>query len=202
MRGFRPAGSVINHDFQEMMNRYREEFEFASNGFKLPEIIYEFTIVRNSAIPKSEFFVAIPIKNQENLIREVLNNLVPRLKFPFEIALLFDNCDDSSFRVAIETILEAIEGKNTLNQVHFVRSTGELFESTCENALFRLSDAKYFVSFQADTIIEDSSFFERCQSAFEKVPNLLGVSGRAVVPFTPSKLIRARLISFLFSNAL
>ncbi len=200
MSGSNPASSVTKHNFQKLINQYRQEFEAESKGFKLPQINYEFTIARNEVAIAPEFFIAIPIKNQENLIREVLKNLVPRLEFPFEIGLLFDNCEDSSFQIAVETILEAIEGNDMLNQVHFVRSMDELFESTCENVLFRLCDAKYFVSFQADTLIEDSSFFERCQSAFRNVPNLLGVSGRATVPFMPSKLLKARLISLLFST--
>jgi len=199
MSGSRPASSIARHNFQEIINEYKQEFEVESKGFKLPMINYEFTIAKNGIAEAPEFFIAIPIKNQESLIREVLENLVRRVSFPFEIGLLFDNCDDASFETAVDSILEVMEGNNMLNQVHFVRSMDELFESTCENVLFRLCDAKYFVSFQADTLIEDSSFFARCRSAFIKVPNLLGVSGRAVVPFMPSKLLKARLISLFFT---
>jgi hypothetical protein len=201
MKGLTSTSSVINHNYQQLINLYLQEFEVASRGFKLPRIKYEFTIARNEIASKPEFFVAIPIKNQESLIREVLTSLVPRLDFSFEVGLLFDNCDDSSFQVAVDTISEIMEDNNRLNQVHFVRSMDELFESTCENVLFKMCEAKYFVSFQADTLIEDSSFFNRCQSAFEKVPDLLGVSGRATVPFMPSNLVKAKLISLLsFAN--
>jgi len=197
MSGSYAASSAIKHNYQSRIDLYSQEFEIESRGFKLPKIDYELTITSNHKVQAPEFFIAIPIKNQENLIQEVLENLISRLDAPFEIGLLFDNCDDSSFQVAIDTILQAMEGKNELNEVHFVKSMDELFESTCENILFRLCDAKYFVSFQADTLIEDFTFFERCQSAFTNVPNLLGVSGRATVPFMPSKLVKARLISFL-----
>ena len=201
MNGLNSTSSFIKYNYQQLVNLYLQEFEEASKGFKLPQIKYEFTIARNEIASTPEFFIAIPIKNQESLISEVLTNLVSRLDFSFEIGLLFDNCDDSSFQVAVDTISNAMEDNDRLNQVHFVRSIDELFESTCENVLFRMCEAKYFVSFQADTLIEDSSFFNRCQSAFEKVPNLLGVSGRATVPFMPSNLVKARLISlFSFAN--
>lgn len=200
MSGSHPASVIKKQNYQKLINKYQKEFEVESEGFKLPQIKYEFTIARKKMETTPEFFIAIPVKNQQNLIQEVLNNLVPRLSFPSEIGLLFDNCDDASFQVAVDVISELMEGSNMLNQVHFIRSMDELFESTCENVLYRLSDAKYLVSFQADTMLEDFSFFERCQSAFTSIPNLLGVSGRATVPFMPSNLLRTRVISLLFTR--
>jgi hypothetical protein len=195
-----PGISIVRHDYQEMINRYRQEFEFKSKGFKLPVINYEFTMTKGECVSTPEFFVAIPIKNQEKLIREVLEGLVLRLNSPFDIGLLFDNCNDASFETAIDCISEVMAEHESLNQVHLVKSMDELFESTCENVLFELCKAKYFVSFQADTLIDDASFFERCKSAFTTIPNLLGVSGRATVPFMPSKLFRARLFSLFFTT--
>jgi hypothetical protein len=198
MSGSYSASSVTKPNHQHLIDLYIAEFELKSNGFMLPKIDYEFAISRNEKASLPVFFLAIPIKNQENIIREVLLNLASRLSFTFEVGLLFDNCDDFSFQVAMATALEIMEETNTLTQVHFVKSTDELFESTCENILFRLSDATYFVSFQADTMIEDTSFFERCHSAFIKNPNLLGISGRATVTFMPSRLVKSRVFSLLF----
>ncbi len=189
--------SITKYNYQQLIDLYSYKFASASRGFILPKIEYEFTIARNRLAPSVEFFIAIPVKNQENLIQEVLENLVPRLHVVSEIGLLFDNCDDSSFQIAVETTLKLMNENNMLNQVHFVTSKDELFESTCENVLFSLSDSKYLVSFQADTVIKDFTFFARCQAAFATVPNLLGVSGRATVPLMPSKMLKARIISLL-----
>lgn len=200
MSGSHPADLIKKQSYQKLITQYKKKFEVESQGFELPQIKYEFTIARKKIATNPEFFVAIPIKNQQNLIREVLQNLVPGLGFPFDIGLLFDNCDDASFQEAVDVISELMENSNMLNQVHFITSTDELFESTCENVLFTLCDAKYFVSFQADTMLEDFSFFDRSRSAFASIPNLLGVSGRATVPFMPSRLLKAKVNSLLFTT--
>jgi hypothetical protein len=196
------ANILAKPDFQAVIDQYRHDFEVKSDGFKLPLISYEFTITRNLNLTESVFFFAIPIKNQESLIEEVLKNLFENLSTLTDVGLLFDNCDDASFERAADYIQGAVEVYELLNQVHFIRSKDELFESTCENVLFQLCKAPYFVSFQADTLIRDSSFFERCQLAFKNVPSLLGISGRATVPLMPSKLLVAKLIWLFFTKNL
>lgn len=197
MREASEINMVIRGEFQDLINRYLSKFQIRSNGFRLPEVQYEFTVERANSQSESDFFIGIPVKNQEYIISQVLKQLITRLTSPTEIGLLFDNCTDQSFTRALNSIVGEMEKYENLLKVHFLRSSDELFESTCENLLFELSDASYLVSFQADCFYLDETFFERSKKAFSKVENLLGISGRATVPLMPMNSLTLKLNTLL-----
>ena len=191
------TSELIREDFQGRIDGYLSDFQNRANGFNLPKVIYEYTLVQKNLHSDSVFYIGIPVKNQEEIICQVLQHLIMRLSSPTEIGLLFDNCTDRSFQVASDFVRsEMIKYKNLI-QVHFLRSNDELFESTSENILFELSDAKYNVSFQADILLLDDTFFKRSERAFSKIEKLLGISGRATIPLMPIKSITLRLSSLL-----
>ena len=188
---------VILEDFQFSIDQYLSEFQTRTKGFALPTVIYEYTYEQKGIHFEPIFHIGIPVKNQESIIEEVLKHLIVRLTSPTEIGLLFDNCTDLSFQRARDFLTREMHTHQNLIRVHFLRSDDELFESTCENLLFKLSDARYLVSFQSDVLLLDGTFFERCKKAFSKVDHLLGVSGRATIPLVPIKSISMRLTSLL-----
>ena len=188
---------LIREDFQGCIDQYLSEFQIRANGFILPKVIYEYTLAQKKIHSDPVFYIGIPVKNQESIITQVLEQLIMRLTSPTEIGLLFDNCTDRSFQQANDFLRREMSKYENLIRVHFLQSDDELFESTCENILFKLSDASYVVSFQADILLLDDTFFERSEKAFSKVDKLLGISGRATIPLMPIKSITLRLTSWL-----
>jgi hypothetical protein len=67
--------------------------------------------------------------------------------------------------------------------IHLFVSKGELFEATCENFIFSLENADFFMSLQADIHLTDSTFQNRVCEAFESNSDLFALSGRAIVSF-------------------
>jgi len=173
-------------NLQDEIEKYRNCFVNRSQGTFLPkvELIGKFEKYTTEGMNESvQFFVSIPIKNQEEIIVDVIRTLLDNSEFPLVIGLLFDNCDDQSLQKCKIFFEESFHNYKNLNCVYILESNGELFESTCENLLFLLCKEKYFVSLQADIFLDDKTFLKRGLIAFNKTHNLLGVSGRAVIPF-------------------
>jgi hypothetical protein len=187
--------------FQAQINWYRKNFYSRSRGFELPQIDYIGSFQKprqDNNISEPEFFVSIPIKNQDQIIVSIIITLIENTNYPFALGLLFDNCDDESEKVCRDFFTFNFDSFKNLSQVHFIRSYGELFESTCENILLLLCKSPFFVSMQADIFLTDKTFFDRSLKGFDLVPNLFALSGRAVIRLR-DKSRMYRSISRLFS---
>ena len=169
---------------QDKIEVYRDSFFHRSSGTALPEINYLGKFEKspsNSFV--EEFFVSMPIKNQEIIIIDILQTLLTSINQNFTLGLLFDNCSDKSLKVCMDFFSDYFDKFHNLSTVHFLQSNGELFESTYENILFLLCTQKYFVSIQADNFFTDKTFLERSVLAFSKLPRLFVISGKAIVSF-------------------
>lgn len=188
------SGFII--DFNEInsveiqIENYRLGFKNLIKSSNLPKIRYLGKYekeVRNDDLSSRSFFISIPIKNQEDIISEILQTLLDNSKYCLKIGLLFDGCTDNSLQKVKNFFDEKFTDFLFLKSVYFLESQGDLFESTCENILFLLCDTEYFISLQADIFLIDSTFLSRCLKAFDKVPNLFAISARAVVSFRNAK---------------
>jgi len=165
-----------------MIEEYRSKFEKQSLGYTLPKISYTKYLKNLKHFEKSgDTFIAIPIKNQEANISEVLEKVEQNIGTPYILGLLFDNCTDKSQEIALRYLENAIQDSQVLVEVHLISSDLDLFESTCENLLFLFCRTRYFVTLQADIFFADSTFMPRARKAFREIPGLFGLSGRAVV---------------------
>lgn len=179
------TGARIRY-FQDKIDNYRIDFIKRSAGMNLPNVRFvgEFRKFENAPAEElMQLFISIPIKNQEQIITDVIQTLLDNSGQPITIGLLFDNCTDQSFQKCKTFFETSFCFYSKLKSVYFLESDGELFESTCENILLLFCSDIYFVSLQADIYFNDKSFFSKSHLAFCKMPNLLGVSGRAVLPF-------------------
>lgn len=169
---------------QDKIESYRDSFFHRSSGATLPVINYlgKFEKSPSNSFTE-EFFVSMPIKNQEKIIIDILQTLLSNITQNFTLGLLFDNCSDKSLKVCKEFFSDSFDKYQNLSTVYFVQSNGELFESTSENILFLLCTQKYFLSIQADNFFTDKTFLERSVKAFSKLPTLFVISGKAVVSF-------------------
>lgn len=165
-----------------MIEEYRNKFEKQSLGYTLPKIFYTQYLKNFKHFDRSvDTFVAIPIKNQEANISEVLEKVERNLGSPYILGLLFDNCTDKSLDIALRYLETTIQASQVLVEVHVIISDLDLFESTCENLLFLFCRVRYFVTLQADIFFADPTFMPRARKAFQEIPGLFGLSGRAIV---------------------
>jgi len=171
---------------QSKIDAYRDIFFQRSGGILLPEVKYlgKFEkILGQNQYKVNYIYVSIPIKNQEEIISNVLRTLFHNAEQNLVIGLLFDNCTDKSYNQVINYLESEFEKSSNIIAVHLLKSSDELFETTCENILFQFCESDYFMSLQSDIFFTDPTFIKRCLTAFNKLPNLFAVSGRAVVPF-------------------
>jgi GT2 family glycosyltransferase len=188
------ASSKDAIEAQRKIELYRSSFVARSRGFELPKIDYLGNLSKNLDEKNiADFFISIPIKNQENIIARVLETLIDSVDFKISIGLLFDNCNDRSLDICKDYFEKNFESYPNLEAVHFITSENELFESTAENLLFLLCHQKFFVSLQADTYFLDKNFFKKSALAFSLIPNLFAVSGRGLVLLSRLHRIRAIL---------
>lgn len=177
-----------NNIYQQYVNDYIRDFKVRSHGYELPEIEFYGKILNKNTLKGghdsiAKIFVAIPIKNQDKIIEKVLGCLFKSSNQILQIGLLFDACEDKSLQVCENYLLENLHKYPNIEKVYMIKSKGDLFESTCENILNKFCEQDFFVSLQADIFFKDLTFFERALDYFKRQPELIGVSGRAVVPF-------------------
>ena len=172
---------------QHKIDDYRKNYFNLSGGYQLPVIEY---VGRFEKIQTEndlfDFFISIPIKNQEANIIKILESLLSNIHYLHNIGLLFDDCSDNSFQVCKQFFLKNFSDYPKLLNVYFIKSESDLFESTSENILSLFCEQKYFVSLQSDIYLIDKTFFSRCIDGFANMPHLMGISGRATVSFKKS----------------
>lgn len=181
-------GKPESQEQQNKVNKYISDFKEKSGGYNLGNVRYVENFVRKDPVNQpslKSFFISMPVKNQESTIVEIIETLIKNTHFDFSLGILFDNCDDQSEEVFLDYIRNLNFGNISLVEVHVLSSTKDLFESTCENILSLFCRDEYFVSLQADCYLSDPTFLSRSLDAFNLLPNLLAISGRAVVPFHP-----------------
>ena len=187
--------------FQEKIDRYRQNFSDRAGGFELPKVEYlgrfEFA---TKVETENEVFISMPVKNQEGIIEKVLMSLSQNIGMNYSVGLLFDNCTDNSLQVSFDFIKNWLGKDPYINKIYILKSYDELFESTCENILFKFCEHRFFVSLQADIYFCDLTFLNRAINAFSKIPELFALSGKAIVPFkivSPKKKLVSRIIKLL-----
>jgi hypothetical protein len=191
-------------DFAMRVSKYREKFNEKSFPYVLPDVYYVGSYLSNKPdSTESTLYVAMPVKNQGKTIFSILETLLESLSSNIVMGILIDNCTDDSKEEVLRFLTTKANQFEVLQRLDLVSSNGELFEATSENILFQFCGERLFMSLQADIYFSDSSFTERATLAFEQNPRLLGISGRAVVPFMPTSKpvpkIDARKISNLLN---
>jgi GT2 family glycosyltransferase len=177
--------------YQEMIESYRENFLTRSDGHRLPKIEFMGQFIKKSSTLTTEsYFIAIPVKNQEKVIKKVLTTLFSHVNNEYSLGIIFDNCTDASYEIAFNLIAQSFASFPHLKRVYLIKSYGELFESTCENILFEFCNQDYFVSLQSDMYFVDSSFLSRAKCAFESSTNLLAITGKAVIKLNKSTILQ------------
>ena len=169
------------HEKQVIVDSYRARFN-SQHGHLLPNVrvsrIYKESF---EAQHRNEVTISLPVCNQEVIIEEILTSLLMNCEEDSNLIIILDACQDASKAKVIQAI-EEYDKKSKIRKIIVLESDHDLFESTCENLALELLDSKYFLSLQADIYYSDSTFLSRGITAFEKFSDLLGISGRAIIP--------------------
>jgi hypothetical protein len=129
---------------------------------------------------KQNLVVSLPICNQEELIERTLENFFVSCTELCTLVIILDYCQDST-GMRVRNFLQEANHTEYVRSVLVLETTGDIFESNCENLALSLVEANYFLSLQADIMFTDPGFLEKCGSFMDSNPRLMGVSGRAVL---------------------
>jgi glycosyltransferase involved in cell wall biosynthesis len=188
-------------NFKLRSEGYRSTFNSKAFPYQLPNINYLGSFVADSEdSSKSEIYIGIPIKNQDEVIFKILNALFESVSCNFSVGVVLDNCTDNTEHEVRKFISERARGHKKLQRFDLLSSDGELFEATCENLLFQFCQEKYFMSLQADIYMIDDSFIDRSIKAFDQNSHLLGISGRAIVGYGPEQKMAQNLATRALIN--
>ena len=188
-------------DFQIRSERYWKSFNSKAFPYELPRVNYLGSFVPysgNSAKPA--IYIGIPIKNQGEVIFQILNTLFESMSCDFSIGVVFDNCTDNTKQEVLRFISERAKSHKKLKRFDLLSSDGELFEATCENMLFQFCQESFFMSLQADIHMTDASFVDRSFRAFDQNSHLFGISGRAIVGYGQEEKMAQNLGTRLLIN--
>ncbi|MEY4560664.1 MAG: hypothetical protein RL460_642 [Actinomycetota bacterium] len=143
--------------------------------------------------------VIMPVFNQERNVKSALNGLIDSLSSPFEIILVDDGSEDSTYT----TILDWTRSRPFIeNNFDFtlIRNKKSVFETACDNLGFRSARGEFMLEVQADMVIRDPKFDLRMMQAFRDFPDLAILSGRGVTTLDSVAAEFQRLKSDSFSR--
>jgi hypothetical protein len=174
------------HKKQLIVENYRSKFN-SRYSYLLPNVqvlaIYE--DISQPQTP-SHVTISLPVCNQVEIIAQILMALLNHCEIASNLVIILDACRDDSKAKVIQTI-EKFDLKSSITRIIILESKEDLFESTCENIALELLDSNYFMSLQADIYYCDATFLSRGIAFFEKYSDLLGLSGRAIIPASNRK---------------
>ncbi len=174
------------HKKQLTVDDYRSTFH--SNYSYLLPYVRVLAIYEDISQPQtpSHVTISLPVCNQVEIIAKILTVLLKNCEIASNLVIILDACQDDSKEEVIQ-IIEKFDLKSSVTKIIILESKEDLFESTCENIALELFDSNYFLSLQADIYYSDSTFLTRGIAFFEKYSDLLGVSGRAIIPASNRK---------------
>ena len=129
------------------------------------------------------FSIVIPVHNQERIIEKnlqsVFNNISNKY---FEVILVIDACSDNTKSVLFSFIDKI--SHPLLTKLLILESNIPLFETSADNLGFYCSRGDYIIEIQADMEITEYGFNMKLLKPFQKLENIIAVSGRCCCDLT------------------
>jgi glycosyltransferase involved in cell wall biosynthesis len=124
-----------------------------------------------------EYSICMPIYNQEDIIKNVLDGLINNTCGTYEITLVLDACSDNTQQNVMSWVNSLCYNEN-LFCITIFKSNKPLFETRADNICFKNSRGKYLLEIQADMIMTQPNYNFHMKKPFDIVENVIGVSGR------------------------
>ena len=123
-----------------------------------------------------DYSLIIPVHNQEEVIIKNLNSILKNTAYNFELIMIFDSCTDNSENIVIEYLKNFTI--SNLVKIKIINNPSPLFETTCDNIGFRLSEGKYLVEVQSDIEIFTYGYNHILSEPIRKYDDIISISGR------------------------
>jgi GT2 family glycosyltransferase len=162
---------------------YQANFNRRSAGFPFPKIEYVGTWENKTKGLLPKVTASMPICNQEKNIQEILHSFFTNINIETNLIIVLDSCTDGTEEKVMEFLQSERCHEKKISNVVIYRTKNDIFESSCDNFVFSITETPFFLSIQADNFLNDSTFISRGIEAMLKYPDLSGVSARGVVPF-------------------
>lgn len=126
------------------------------------------------------YSIVMPVHDQEEIIVANIKSIVANTVGTFEMLFVFDGCTDSSEKLA----LDYLASKNwslltNIARICVVHQETSIFETSCDNMLFRLAKGKYIVEIQADMQIMTYGYNQILSNPVRLWNDVIAVSGKA-----------------------
>lgn len=170
-------------DFEGWASKYSEQFRIRSDGYNFPRIEF-FRHWGSVEEKKSQKITAsMPICNQAQIIRKILTNFFEKTLISTKLIIILDACTDETEKEIVEFLDSPERSFIFVSEVLVFRTKKDIFESSCDNFAFSLTETPYFLTIQADNFLNDETYLPRAIQALNNFPRLAAISTRGVVPF-------------------
>ena len=131
-----------------------------------------------------EVGVLIPCHNPGQVLTQAIEHLDENISQNYELVLVLDNCTKNEIQTITDYLELFKEKSSKLAKLSVVTTFVNFYETRSDNKGFKiLGETKYVIELQADILIKEKNFDVKYLRAFEKVPDLLAISGRGIQGF-------------------
>jgi len=149
-----------------------------------PEGESDLHVLRNTLLRADAPVLSIimPIFNQAELIEQNLNSVVNMTTGTlYELILVIDRCSDDTEAIVMKWVNEV--SHPLITRMLVIRSDLPLFETAADNIGFLCARGEYCLELQADMEMTQRGYNEALLEPFQKVPDVIAVSGRCCHSF-------------------
>jgi len=126
--------------------------------------------------------VIVPTKNRPSDLAVAMKSLVEQTRVPDEI-LVVDQSEDRGSEVSVKAVLQAAALKGVRPEMRYVRDPGIQGANAARNVGMRMAKSEIVALIEDDIVLERFAL-ERLLQAYERYPDLLGMSG-AITNYGP-----------------
>jgi glycosyltransferase involved in cell wall biosynthesis len=131
-----------------------------------------------------EYSVVMPVHDQEDIIVSNIKSIIANTVGTFELLMVFDGCTDATEYFALEYFRSRDwKLKANIKRICLIHQKTSIFETACDNMLFRLSNGKYIVEIQADMQVKTYGYNFILSKPMRVWTDVIAVSGKAAHRF-------------------
>ena len=149
-----------------------------------PEGESDLHVLRNTLLRTDAPVLSIimPIFNQAEIIEQNLSSVVNMTTGTlYELILVIDRCSDDTEAIVMKWVNEV--SHPLITRMLVIRSDLPLFETAADNIGFLCARGEYCLELQADMEMTQRGYNEALLEPFQKVPDVIAVSGRCCHSF-------------------
>jgi glycosyltransferase involved in cell wall biosynthesis len=133
---------------------------------------------------KYDVGVLIPCHNPGIVLTQTIEHLDENISQNYELVIVLDNCTKNEIQAITDYLALFKEKSSKLAKLSVVTTFVNFYETRSDNKGFKmLAGTKYVIELQADILIKEKNFDKKYLRAFEKIPDLLAISGRGIQSF-------------------